>query len=260
MEQALGPGEFFGKFRRRHCVDGIVLSHILATGDVDPHVHYDAHFVLITGGRYISSATGEPDSGPVFIYNPPGTCHRDHFEEGRGSLFTVSLLPQYLDGHRSLPSVTQYVSNHRVRGAVFELIQECQDGPDSRLLIEGLCVDLLAAMVEARVERKLPPWLSCAHDFLHDHACENLSLASIARNMGVHPIHFTRAFRTFFGCAPGVYLRACRLQRAADQLRRKETSLCEIALANGFADQSHFTRRFTQFFGVPPGEYRQLVA
>jgi AraC-like DNA-binding protein len=42
-------------------------------------------------------------------------------------------------------------------------------------------------------------------------------------------------------------------------LRGSETSLADIALACGFADQSHFTRTFTRVFGISPGAWRKLA-
>ena len=58
------------------------------------HTHADAHFVLISGGDYVSIAEGRPaERLPLLVYNPPGTTHRDHFEYGRGSYFAISLEP-----------------------------------------------------------------------------------------------------------------------------------------------------------------------
>jgi AraC family transcriptional regulator len=259
MKQALGCGEFFGSPSRHHGGAGIVLSHLIATGEVEPHVHDDPHLVWITGGHYVSSAAGEADDGPILIYNPAGTSHRDHFHDSRGSFFTISMRSPFLGRWCELPPAARHVSHPRVRGRAFELMQEFWGGPDSPLLVEGLCTELIPALIEPQDERKPPHWLARAREVLHERAAENLSLADVAGEMGVHPIHFTRAFRRFFGCTPGVYLRACRLQRAADLLRRSDIGLSEIAFAAGFSDQSHFTHRFTKHFGLAPGAYRRLT-
>jgi hypothetical protein len=47
---------------------------------------------------------------------------------------------------------------------------------------------------------------------------------------------------------------------AKNLLRYRESSLSEIALSCGFADQSHFTRVFTRQAGAGPGAWRRGLA
>lgn len=258
MKQALRLGEFFGNPSRTHTGPGIVLSHRIAAGDVETHVHDDAHLVWVTGGRYVSSAAGEAISTAVLIYNPAGTSHRDRFQDGKGSFFAVSLRQPFLGQWCDLPSVAAHVSDSRAHGIVLQLLEEFWDGPDSPLLIEGLCTELIGTLTGGNEQLKRPAWIGRARDMLHERAASNLSLSDVARELGVHPIHFTRTFRRFFGCTPGVYARGCRMQRAAALIRGDDLALSEIALASGFSDQSHFTHRFTKHFGVAPGAYRRL--
>ncbi len=254
-------GDFFGAVRRARRVVGITLAHRIAVGEVEQHTHSDTHFVWVTGGRYVSSALGEtPERCATFVYNPPGVEHRDHFEGGRGSFFTISILHDRLADWCAVPPPGAFhVANPRVRGAAWELLLQCRDGADSTLQIEALCAELFALMDERQDDRPPPPWLSLAREVLHDCAKDELTLGEIARAAGVHPIHFTRAFRQHFGCTPGDYLRRCRLERATHLLRRSALALSEVALACGFADQSHLTHKFTRAFGVAPAEYRRLT-
>jgi len=50
------------------------------------------------------------------------------------------------------------------------------------------------------------------------------------------------------------------VELAKNLMRDRESSLSEIALRSGFADQSHFTRVFVQRAGVSPGAWRRGVA
>ena len=61
-------------------LDGITLSHRIADSppeEVAVHTHLEAHFVLVTSGRYVSSASADPNRKVTLVYNPPGTTHRD---------------------------------------------------------------------------------------------------------------------------------------------------------------------------------------
>jgi AraC family transcriptional regulator len=51
------------------------------------------------------------------------------------------------------------------------------------------------------------------------------------------------------------YVLRTRVERAKMLLRNSGSTVSEIALELGFADQSHLTRTFRHFVGVPPGVY-----
>ncbi len=104
-----------------------------------------------------------------------------------------------------------------------------------------------------------------ANDFLADvlayidrHLFEPVTLADMAAAAGYSPYHFTRLFAAHFGETPMEYLRACRMQRAAQRLGAIDPPpLIDLALDCGFESQEAFTRAFRKRFGVPPGQYRQ---
>jgi AraC family transcriptional regulator len=48
-----------------------------------------------------------------------------------------------------------------------------------------------------------------------------------------------------------------RIQEARELLREGKSSLAEISLATGFAEQSHFSRVFKEVVGVSPGAWQR---
>jgi AraC-like DNA-binding protein len=88
----------------------------------------------------------------------------------------------------------------------------------------------------------------------------SVALAAIAQECQLSLSHFSRAFRESIGVAPHRWLLNRRVELAKDLLRDRASSLSEIALRCGFADQSHFTRVFTRRVGVSPGAWRRGVA
>jgi len=85
----------------------------------------------------------------------------------------------------------------------------------------------------------------------------DISHGEIARECGLSPGHFARAFRTTTGVPPHRWLLARRIDKAKALLRDTREPLADIAIACGFADQSHFTRTFTRVVGLPPGAWRR---
>jgi AraC family transcriptional regulator len=83
-----------------------------------------------------------------------------------------------------------------------------------------------------------------------------LSLADLADAACLSPYHFSRLFTGRYGFSPMAYVRARRLEGAAERLRAGHASLIDLALDCGFDSQEGFTRAFTRIFGVSPGRYR----
>jgi AraC family transcriptional regulator len=82
-------------------------------------------------------------------------------------------------------------------------------------------------------------------------------LAALGHMAGVHPVHLARSFGSHYGCSPGEYVRALRIEEAKARLQDSKEPLAEIAVACGFSDQSHFSTAFRRAVGVSPGAYRK---
>jgi AraC family transcriptional regulator len=93
-------------------------------------------------------------------------------------------------------------------------------------------------------------------DLLDGAATEDVSLATLAAEIGVSEGHFLRLFKARFGIAPHQYVVKARL-RKSKELLASELSLAEIAALTGFCDQSHFTRQFKREFALTPSAWRR---
>ncbi|MGV8959919.1 MAG: helix-turn-helix transcriptional regulator [Stenotrophomonas sp.] len=230
------------------------------------HAHAEAHFVLVLEGDYVSCARGlagankvsSTRAGPILVYNPPGTLHRDRFRSQSGRFVTVSLSLAAQRGLEEVLILPDYAMAPGPAALQAALRLTCADD-DSTLALESLCVELMTATATRyeQVMEQVPRWLLSARDCLHDDLESPAGLADIARACGVHPVHLARAFRRHFGCSPGAYRRRLRLNLAAAMLRGDSADMSEIAIRCGYFDQAHFSRAFREAFGVPPGGYRQ---
>jgi AraC family transcriptional regulator len=87
---------------------------------------------------------------------------------------------------------------------------------------------------------------------------QDLSLAELAEVACFSPYHFHRVFRGMVGEPVAEYVRRLRLDWSANQLRRSERSVTDLALEAGYDSLEAFTRAFRQRFGVAPSHYRTL--
>ena len=99
-------------------------------------------------------------------------------------------------------------------------------------------------------------WLHHAREILHHRFRERIDLVGLAAAVGVHPVHFSRAFRQKVGCTVTQYIQRLRIDYARGQLMTTEDPLSFIAIDAGSADQGHFTRRFKEATGTTPARFR----
>ncbi len=90
--------------------------------------------------------------------------------------------------------------------------------------------------------------------FLDEHYADQVPLHELARLTGLSPYHLNRSFCRKIGMPPHVYQLQVRVARAKSALRTG-SSIAQVALATGFADQSHFTRVFKRLVGDTPAQY-----
>lgn len=100
--------------------------------------------------------------------------------------------------------------------------------------------------------------LARAKDLIEANLSGDVSLAYLARECGLSPTHFARAFKQSVGVPPHRWLLLRRVEKAKSLLENGTMSTGEIASATGFADQSHLIRVFSKIVGTTPRAWRVL--
>ncbi len=102
------------------------------------------------------------------------------------------------------------------------------------------------------------PGLECAAAYLHAQCARPVKLEEAAEVAGLSDSHFRKLFSLHYGCAPRLFLRQCRLQRAKELIMESRLTLTQIADHCGFASVHSFSRAFTEGEGIPPTAYRRF--
>lgn len=92
--------------------------------------------------------------------------------------------------------------------------------------------------------------------YIESHLRSELSLESIAQDVGVSRYHLSRAFSFATGCGLALYVRGRRLSEAARQLLNGAPDILSVALDAGYSSHEAFTRAFKQHFGLTPEQVR----
>lgn len=261
------PGSFFGSTASSRTINGFALAESVYRPcyALPAHEHERAFFYLVldgsshdtTRGRALSCAPG------MLVYHPPGETHSNTWHEAGGRCFHIEIPPDRL-ALADCASPALQRSGYFVRGPLVWLALRlhrefrCQDAA-SALAMEGLALELIAGTdreVSATGRSQKPPrWLAAARDAAFERCTEDLTVATLAREAGVHPAHFARAFRAAYHCSVGEFVRRARIERACERLSREDVSVARVASDLGFYDQSHFTRTFKRIVGLAPSQF-----
>jgi AraC family transcriptional regulator len=246
-------------------VEGIVVSAArYAPGlRMARHDHGLAAVSVVTTGGYAETAyDGERDvDASLAVFRPAGSWHAVSFGgAAHCRIVNLTLGPGVLEAlrPRGLALDEPVVTTGTAAGWLARRLEDEIALPDaSELALYGVALEILGELGRPRRrDAALPKWLADARDLLHARFRDELSLAEVARDVGVHPVHFARSFRARHGCTAGEYVRRLRLEFARRELATTDRSVAEIAHAAGFADQSHFARLFRRATGASPREYR----
>ena len=226
------------------------------------HDHALAYFCMLLDGSYTESVAGRTfDYEPYRVgFHPARMPHRDAVGTD-GACFLcleVQAAPLEAAGVRLhadtllLPGEASMslLRVHRAfaRGTLTDI--------DLEAAAWELCGD--ASRDRPATERAMPGWLRECLAIVEEEHGEALTVASIARRVGVHPVHLSREFRRRYGQAIGEYVNKLRVRSACARISRGGESLAQVAHASGFADHAHFCRVFKSTVGCTPSEFALL--
>lgn len=95
-----------------------------------------------------------------------------------------------------------------------------------------------------------------AKEYIAEHYAENLSLTSVAEEIGISGGYLSTMFTQYLGCGFVDYLNGVRVERACCYLDQDLYKTYDIATKVGFRDEKYFYKVFKKCKGMTPREYR----
>ena len=136
------------------------------------------------------------------------------------------------------------------------------------LALHALNEESMHAVVDAYLDANLAPVevmgglparrLQQVFSYVRENVAANLSVADMARVVGISQYYFSKLFKTSTGTTPHQYVMRQRVERAQELLCQSQTPLVSVATQVGFETQSHFTSVFRRLLGVTPKRYREM--
>jgi AraC family transcriptional regulator len=256
------------EYKSTRFLKGLSLTEIVRASNskLPKHSHRNSGFCLILQGSYVeSSGRTMLECKPSTVkFHPTGEAHSNFYGNKTVRNFIVEIEPAWL----TQMGADGFVGNDPVLfgdKSVSRLMMRLRSefhltDSEPALAIEGLVLQLIAETYRSGKKFSVdnsPRWIERAKELFDEQFSENLSLAQIARSVGVHPIYLATSFRRHYRCSVGESLRLRRIEFACQKLSASKDTLVEIALASGFSNQAHFSRIFKQTTGMSPPDTGQ---
>lgn len=267
MEQ-LKTGNFYGLTNTTVTLPGIVLTDTEYTCPyVDWHFHENAYFTLVLQGKVVERNHKHEyrcTAGDLLFhhsqeahYNTKPNGYTRGFQlEITGDWFTqYDMSNNAIEGSIKLNDPRFKLAIYRIYAVTKQQELSAAAAIDAELI--ALFQNEFFASTTCAVNR--PQWVQKLDELLNDDLNSHfLTLAELAKAVGVHPVHLSRSFSTYFGCELAQYLRLLKIHHAWSMLPNCAHSVSQVAAASAFADQSHLTRHFKSEYDLTPMACRKL--
>jgi len=265
----LHSGEFFGDTTRTMLLDGITLTDTVYTHEkVDWHYHENAYFTFILQGFMTEG------SKKGVLHCPAGTLLFHNWQESHYNIkppvytrgFHVEIKRSWFEKFSfsaNAPEGSFNISDPYLKILFHALYKEAgYPGGSYTLPVESMLLQVLDNIFNGQVPQRpgYPCWVNKGRELLHDTPHQQLNLAYIAKELGIHPVHLSRDFARYFNCSFGEYIRKIRIEKALTMINNKNINFSDIVFECGFADQSHFIRSFKTITNTTPLQYRKQLS
>ena len=114
---------------------------------------------------------------------------------------------------------------------------------------------ILGALLRSEKNTDKNMWIQKAIGYMETYYPEDISVATLAAQIGLDRSYFSTLFKTQMGISPHTYLTRLRVRKAAALIDEGGYSMTEIAYAVGLAPQN-FARVFQRESGKTPRDYK----
>ncbi|MEK8131876.1 helix-turn-helix domain-containing protein [Paenibacillus filicis] len=133
---------------------------------------------------------------------------------------------------------------------VSEMKQQLKD------ILQSFCSYIAQEQGSRRTMEILQSIMETVHSQYRD---LNLSIASIAEQIGLHPAYVSKLFKERSGGSLLDYIGKIRIEQAKVMMKEQTATMEQISLSVGYSNVRTFRRAFAKYEGVTPGKYADLL-
>ncbi|MBQ9787839.1 MAG: helix-turn-helix transcriptional regulator [Lentisphaeria bacterium] len=241
--EVLHAGKFISRGKGRHATRVMESHELIVVLSGELNMFEEEHYFKIRSGEYLFLHRGRRHGG---IGNYPGNLSFFwlHFRDDH----LLAELPQSgeLPPHSLLPGYAQMF-----------LLEQGRNEPDKEslsLLFELMIKELRRSPVN-RSETVTTPLADMARRYLLTHFTEQLSLASISRELHCNAKYLGQLYHRIYGETIITTLNRLRIEQACNMMITGNLSIKETAENCGFNDMAYFRRQFVKYCNMTPRDF-----
>lgn len=199
-------------------------------------------FIIFPNQIHAYLGSSEDVEGYILMFHP------EEAAELRGSLLQTK--PQH-------PWLKSTEVEECLRYALDWLAREKSNEAVARALLSLIMVKLYEKIepVEKSASRE-SDLIRKAMQRIHETYCEEITLAGLARELGINRYHLSHLFSSYLKMGYCAYVNALRAEKARRLLLTTDHTVTEIAYDCGFNNQATFNRVFREYFHKTPRQMR----
>lgn len=229
------------------------------------HIHVTMEIVLVTDGTLNMTISGKdyeiPKGYGAFIaplelhaFNSvtPNRCHVLMFSKG-----LVNYFFEYMQTRS--PKRHIFPVSKEALTLCENILPEANNVTDcisAEAVLAPLCYDICRGCEFESHKIPVDQTAYMILEHMDAHFFEELTLDSVARAVGVHPVTISKIFSKQFGVGFNYYLQYIRCVHAAKLIKMQNMPLADVAYASGFGCIRSFNRSFLNIYKVTPTEYK----
>lgn len=243
---------------------------------------WELSYILVGSGTRIIGHTSEPFAAGELILVPPHMSHcwlfdaSDTDDSGCIANITVGFEESFLDRCTELfPELASSLSRFKEKrnavkfdpattALVLPLLKEMCLQSEAHRLVSFLRLLLLltederaTVLAASRRESKEQQRLQRVRTYVVCNAVRGITLADVARHVGMSRVAFCTFFKRTTGKTFIAYFNEHRLQLACRLLKDENLSISEVCYRAGFNNVPYFNRLFRRVLGTTPKAWRR---
>jgi AraC-like DNA-binding protein len=234
----------------------ISLTRHHADEKIDFHAHEKPYWCLLVEGSYLEKnlQTEQIHRGEV-VYRAANYEHSNTFTTNTGICLNVEVNDEASLRDQNDIALPSAESKRQASLAFYKTLIALKKGVDHDIL-NVYCYEAMMTHLNQEFKGK-PKWIGQVKDYISDNPSAPLTLSELSAEFNLHPNYLVRKFKAVTGEKLSTFLTRVRIENSLQSLVNSKLTLTEIALNNGFYDQSHFIRHFKKWMGHTPKAFQK---
>ena len=213
------------------------------------------HYVVSGKGKYIVNGSEyEIQKGQAFLIRP-GEITTYQADENNPWHYIWAAFDADIDKLLDLP----YILDMPELKSIFErVLSEFDFSIDNQSYAIARIWEIFGCLTNNSFTSSDSSYVTKALNIIRSQYMLDISVQSIADELGLDRSYFSNIFKKKTGISPGQYIIDYRMQKALSFLRCEKYSVSVIATSVGYSDLFSFSRNFKRYFGVSPQKYKEI--